>query len=282
VTGSTPEAQRAAAQPTVTAAVIARDEERSIGECLASVAWADERLVLVDAATVDGTRDVARQRGARVVQRAFDTFAGQRDAALGLASGDWVLFVDADERVSPALRHEILARVRQPGQCVGFWIPRHNVLMGRVVRHAGWWPDYQLRLLRQGHARYDPRRVVHEVPLLDGPAGYLSEPLLHLNYASLAEFFAKQERYTRLEARRWLATYRRRPRLRSLVGQPLREFWRRYVTLEGYREGGLGLVLCLSLAWYAGKAVWLARSGHSGPQLRHAGDAAHAKDELGQ
>jgi glycosyltransferase involved in cell wall biosynthesis len=265
--------------PTITAAVIARDEEASIGDCLATLAWADERLVLVDAATVDRTREIARERGARVAERAFDTFAAQRDAALGLASGAWVLFVDADERVSPALRQEVVARVSTPGECVGFWVPRHNVLMGRVVRHAGWWPDYQLRLLQQGHGRYDPRRVVHEVPLLDGPVGYLSEPLVHFNYRSLAEFFAKQERYTRLEARRWLATYRRRPRRRSLVGQPVREFWRRYVTLEGYREGGPGLVLCLSLAWYAGKAVWLARHGS---QFGHAGDAAHAEDELRQ
>jgi glycosyltransferase involved in cell wall biosynthesis len=261
----------------ITAAVIARDEEASIRDCLATLAWADERLVLVDAATIDTTRQIAHAAGARVAERAFDTFAGQRDAALDLASGDWVLFVDADERVSPALRQEVLARVATPGECVGFWVPRHNVLMGRVVRHAGWWPDYQLRLLQQGHARYDPRRVVHEVPLLDGPAGYLSEPLVHFNYGSLAEFFRKQERYTRLEARRWVATYRRRPRLRSLVGQPAREFWRRYVNLEGYREGALGLVLCLSLAWYAGKAVWLARRGS---QFGHAGDTPHAEDEL--
>jgi hypothetical protein len=156
--------------------------------------------------------------------------------------------------------------------------------MGRIVCHAGWWPDYQLRLLQPSHARYDPRRVVHEVPRLDGPAGYLSEPLVHFNYRNLAEFFEKQERYTRLEADRWLATYRRRPRLRGVLGQPVREFWRRYVTLEGYREGGLGLVLCLTLAWYAGKAVWLARrSGLDGsPELRHAGHAPHAENELGQ
>jgi glycosyltransferase involved in cell wall biosynthesis len=263
----------------ITAAVIARDEERAIGDCLSSLAWADERLVLVDAATVDRTREVARERGARVAERALESFSSQRDAALRLAHGDWVLFVDADERVSPALRQEILAKTNQPGECVGFWIPRHNVILGRVIRHAGWWPDYQLRLLRQGHAQYDPRRVVHEVPLLDGPVGYLSEPLVHHNYRSLAEFFAKQERYTRLEARRWLATYRRRPRRRSLLGQPVREFWRRYVTLEGYREGGLGLLLCLSLAWYAGKAVWLARRG---AQLGHAGDAAHTEDEVGE
>jgi hypothetical protein len=100
--------------------------------------------------------------------------------------------------------------------------------------------------------------VVHEVAIIDGNIGYLREPLIHLNYASLSEFVSKQERYCQLEAERWLATYGR-PRWRALLGQPGREFWRRYVTLEGYREGGLGLVLSLLLAYYAGKSIYLAR-----------------------
>ena len=112
-------------------------------------------------------------------------------------------------------------------------------------------------------AHFDPARPVHELALVDGPIGHLAEPLLHFNYASLNDFVRKQEQYCRLDADRWLATFGR-PRLRALFGQPAREFWRRYVELEGYREGGLGLVLSSLLAYYAGKAVLLARrSGHS-------------------
>jgi glycosyltransferase involved in cell wall biosynthesis len=242
---------------TLTAAVIALDEERMLPDCLDSVVFADERLVLVDAATVDRTREVARQRGARVEERAFDTFAAQRDAAILLAHTDWVLFVDADERVTPALRAEILGTIKD-AQCSGYWIPRHNYLMGRVIRHAGWYPDYQLRLLRPDRAHMDPGRPVHEVALIAGPVGHLREPLIHLNYRTLREFVRKQERYCGLEAQRWLATYGR-PRQRALLGQPLREFWRRYVRLQGYREGLLGLLLCALLAYYAGKAAYLAR-----------------------
>jgi glycosyltransferase involved in cell wall biosynthesis len=246
------------AQPvTLTAAVIARDEERMLAGCLASVAFADERLVLVDARTVDRTREIARQGGARVHERAFDTFAAQRDAALALARGDWVLFVDADERVTPTLRDEVERTLAAPG-ADGYWIPRHNYLMGRVVTHAGWFPDYQMRLLKRASTRFDPRRPVHEVPLVDGTVGYLSAPFVHFNYATLGEFVRKQERYCGLEAERWLVSYGR-PRLRAVLGQPLREFWSRYVTLDGYREGGLGLVLSAILAYYAGKAVVLAR-----------------------
>jgi glycosyltransferase involved in cell wall biosynthesis len=242
----------------LSAVVLARDEERLLGDCLASLAFADERLVLVDARSADRTREVARLGGARVEERAFDTFAGQRDAAMALASEEWVLFVDADERVTPALRDEVLRTLSTPNVHGGYWIPRHNYLMGRVVTHAGWFPDYQLRLLERRTAHFDPLRPVHEVALVDGTVGYLSEPFVHFNYATLAEFVHKQERYCSLEAEHWLLTYGR-PRLRALVGQPAREFWSRYVRLEGYREGGLGLVLSALLAYYAARAVYLAR-----------------------
>ncbi len=226
--------------------------------CLDSLQFADERLVLVDDRTIDRTREVARLHNARVAERHFDNFASQRDAALDLAHTEWVLFVDADERVPASLREEVLQTIAEPVTATGYWIPRDNYLMGRVVRHAGWFPDYQLRLLKRESVRFDPVRPVHEVPLLEGKAGYLQSPLIHLNYASFREFVRKQERYCVLEADRWLATYGR-PRARSLIGQPLREFWRRYVVLEGYREGALGLMLCATLAFYAGKAVVIAQ-----------------------
>lgn len=254
----------------LTAAVIARDEETLLPDCLASIAFADERLVLVDAATRDRTREVAAAAGARVAERRFDNFAGQRDAALRLARGEWVLFVDADERVPDALRNEVQRVIVAPTGRQGFWIPRENVLIGRIVRHAGWYPDYQLRLLLRSTARMDPLRIVHEQAIVEGSIGHLAHPLLHLNYRSLAEFISKQERYCGYEAERWLATYGR-PRARALVGQPLREFWRRFVTLRGYREGWLGLVLTAVLAFYAGKAIWLARR-----LAVQVGDSAHA------
>ena len=245
----------------LTAAVIARDEERHIAACLDTLAFADERLVLVDAATLDRTREVARLHGARVEENVFLNFAAQREAALQLACGDWVLFVDADERVTVALQEEVRRVLAQAVGKRGFWIPRHNYLFGRVIRHAGWYPDYQLRLLEKRAAHFDPIRVVHELALVDGPVGHLREPLVHFNYSNLGEFIAKQERYANFEAERWRATYGP-PRSRALVGQPLREFWRRYVELEGYRDGPIGLLLSLLLGYYAWKAVSLARSAH--------------------
>jgi glycosyltransferase involved in cell wall biosynthesis len=245
-------------RPRLTAIILARDEERNLPACLASVAFADEVLVLVDSATRDHTREIASARGARVEEQPFENFASQRDAGLRHALGTWVLFVDADERVSAPLRDEVSRRIAQPDGCRAFWIPRVNYLMGRQVRHAGWYPDYQLRLLERAHARFDPMRVVHELALVDGPVGHLEAPLVHFNYRSLGEFVRKQERYCRLDAQRWSMTYGR-PRARAVLGQPAREFWRRFVTLDGYREGPLGLLLSVLLAWYAARAVWLAR-----------------------
>jgi hypothetical protein len=193
-----------------------------------------------------------------VAERVFDNFAAQRDAALAIAEGDWVLFVDADERVSPLLRDEVLRRIANPAGNRAFWIPRLNQLMGRVVRNGGWFPDYQLRLLERAAAHFDPARVVHEVAIVDGQVGHLDQPLVHYNYRTLGEFVRKQERYCQLDAQRWVMAFGR-PRARAVLGQPLREFWRRFVTLRAYREGLLGLLLSVLLAWYAGKAVWLAR-----------------------
>lgn len=228
----------------VTAAVIAQNEAAHIEECLASLSWADARLVL-DGGSRDDT--ILRCGAASVLQRPFDSFARQRNYALEHVETEWVLFVDADERVQDGLAREIREAVT--GAPAGYWVPRKNMMLGRWVRHAGWWPDYQLRLFRRGAGRYDESRDPHEVLDLKGPSGYLKEPLLHYNYGSIGEMFARQERYARREART-LAARGAKPRLKSYLSRPAREFWRRYVGLEGYKEGALGVLLGLVMAWY--------------------------------
>ena len=227
--------------------VLTRNEEKNIGPCLESVAWADE-LIVLDALSEDKTVEIARTHGARVHQRPFRDFAAQRNAALELATHEWVFFVDADERATPELAAEV-RRVIEGEEPVGWWVPRRNYIFGRWVRHAGWSPDYQLRLFRRDRGRYDEAREVHELVLLDGPAGYLENPLTHYNYESLAQFFARQEVYIGYEAR---IMHRQglRARPHNFVLQPLREFRRRYVELEGYKDGWLGLLLSLLMAYY--------------------------------
>ncbi|MGE3273279.1 MAG: glycosyltransferase family 2 protein, partial [Chloroflexota bacterium] len=214
--------------------------------CVSSARLADECLV-IDDTTTDRIGPLARAAGARVEAVPWRGFPGQRNVGLALATGDWVLFVDADERVPPSLAREVRERVSDPGKYAGFWVPRRNVIAGEWVRYAGWWPDAQLRLLRRGGARYDESGVVHEVAELDGPSDTLREPLLHLNYESLDEFRQKQARYAALEARTlWERGIRPRPH--ALVLQPFREFKRRTVELRGASQGPLGVRLGLEMA----------------------------------
>ncbi|MFQ6015488.1 MAG: glycosyltransferase family 2 protein [Anaerolineae bacterium] len=238
--------------------VLTKDEEGNIQDCLATVSWADEVIVL-DSYSEDRTVELAQMMGARIHQRPFRDWGDQRNAALGLATGDWVLFVDADERVTPELAEEIKQLLREDvlgGKAgdsapkpVGYWIPRKNLIFGRWMRHTGWYPDYQLRLMRRGCARYDPARPVHELVILDGAEGCLENHLIHYNYRNLRQFFERQSRYTDFAAQ---ALFRQgvQVKWRNFILQPLREFWRRYWTWSGYRDGWLGFLLSVLMAYY--------------------------------
>jgi hypothetical protein len=230
-------------------AILTLNEEKHLPDCLASVQWADEVLVL-DSFSADRTLELARAMGARVEQRAFDHYAAQRDAALQMARGEWVLFVDADERVTDELRDEIQSLMTNHSLLnAGYWIPRHNLIFGGAVRHTGWYPDHQLRLVQRARARYDPQRPVHELVLLDGEAGILQGQLIHLNYETIDEFVRKQTDYAAYEAQR-LQLQGLHAKPHNFILQPWREFRRRYISLEGYRDGWRGLVLSVLMAWY--------------------------------
>lgn len=240
----------------LTAIVLTKNEERNISPCLQALGWAD-RLLVLDSFSEDGTVELAREAGAEVHQESFVNWSVQRNLGLRLAETPWVLFIDADERVTPELARELRCvlelnqKQRQTGQNppAGYWIPRRNYIFGRWVRHAGWSPDHQLRLLYRAKARYDEEREVHELVILDGPEGQLEQPLIHNNYENLEQFHAKQERYAYHQART-LHRLGVKVKARNFVLQPLREFHRRYVTWEGYREGWLGLQLSLLMAYY--------------------------------
>ncbi|NBT94032.1 MAG: glycosyltransferase [Chloroflexi bacterium] len=242
----------------IIACILTRNEARHIEACLTSVSWTHAQMV-VDCGSTDATVDLARARGAIVLHRDWDGWAGQRTFAINEAfrrGYRWIFFVDADERVPPELSTEATRVVEASDAAhaagdttspVGFWVPRRNIIAGKWVRHAGWDPDYQLRLFRTDRGRYDPARPVHELVLLDGPAAHLEARLVHYNYDDWQHFWIKQQRYARIEATARVSRgHRVRPH--NFILQPWREFWRRYVTLEGWRE-----FQTLRLAW-AGEA----------------------------
>jgi len=237
----------------VSVGVLARNNEHDIAECLESVAWADERIVILDPRDADRTEFIARAMGARVVPHTFKNFADQREFGLGLASHEWIFYIDTDERATPELAEEIL-RVIEDDSIVGWWVPRRNIFWGNEIRHGGWYPDYQLRLIRVERAHYDMTREVHEIVDLDGPDAHLENPLIHHNYRRIGEFAVKQQQYVALEAR-ILLKQGVRPRPWTYLTQPLREFWRRYVKLQAFRDGFTGLILSAMVAYYYGFRV---------------------------
>lgn len=231
-------------------AIIARNEERHITGALASVAdLAGEIVAVIDNRSTDATVDICRTFGARVYVEPWRGFPAQRNRALDLCTGDWVLFLDADERVTPDLAAEMRTVLTGEPRLAGFWIPRYNLFFGRRLRGGGWYPDHQLRLMCRTCARYDEARRVHEVAALDGPSGMLRHHLLHLNIERLDELWHKQRAYALQEAHT-LFTAKTPVRWRTFIGAPVREFYRRFVTLHGYRDGALGLFLCATMAYF--------------------------------
>lgn len=230
----------------LTSIVLAKNEETHLGGCLDSLRWC-QQVVVLDSLSTDRTVEIACQHGAEVAKRSFDNFAEQRNAAIELVTSEWVLFVDADERVSSQLAAEIQEAVENPG-CDGYWIPTHNYQLGRLVLHAGLYPDYHLRLFRKAKGRYDPAQKVHERVLLDGAEGHLKNPLIHISCENWAEFINHQRHYASLKAQ---VHFERgvKPSYHFVAG-PVLEFLRRYVILQGFRDGGHGLYLSLVFAYY--------------------------------
>ena len=236
-------------QPSLTAIIPTYNEEDNIEECLASVAWVPRRVVF-DCFSTDRTVELAREAGAEVIQHPFENYAQFHNAAMERVEGEWILFVDADERVTPELAAEIQAVLAEEHDEVLWWIPRYNYIFGRLTLGAGWYPDYQARLLRRGRVRWE--RPVHEIAVADGPQGYLKNHLMHHNYATLAEFIERQDRYVRYDAS---ILYQQgvHPHWYTPYSQAVRHFWWRFVTLRGIRDGLHGLRLSLLMGYYEAK-----------------------------
>ncbi len=242
----------------LSAVVLTKNEEKNIADCVASLRWADEAVVL-DSFSQDGTVEAAREAGAIVIQNHFQNYAQQRNAAMDRVEADWILFVDADERVTPELAEEIQSLLVEEREEVLWWIPRHNYIFGRLTKGAGWYPDYQPRLLRRGHVHWE--RPVHEIAVADGSEGQLDHPLIHYNYDDLADFKARQERYNEIDAR-ILYDEGVHPRIYTPYTQCLRQFWWRFVTLGGLRDGLHGLRLSALMAYYELKKYRCLRALH--------------------
>ena len=219
-------------------AIIAKDAAAQLPSCLASTAFADE-VVLVDSGSSDGTVELAARLGARVVQKEWLGYGAQKQFAVDAASHDWVLCVDADERVSPELCESILAELKAPRGFV-YAMPRRNRFLGRWLKHGEGYPDWSARLFHRAHARWGSESV-HEKVISDDPLLRLSGDLLHDSAETLERYLEKQNRYTSLQAESMHAAGQHANAL-QLVLSPLLRFIKFYLLRLGFLDGVPGLV----------------------------------------
>jgi glycosyltransferase involved in cell wall biosynthesis len=224
--------------------IITKNEAANMRDCLQSVAWADE-IIVVDSGSTDATVAICREFTPHVHVRDWPGFGIQKNRALDYATKDWVLSLDADERVTPELRAELEEAMRS-GAADGYEIPRLSSFCGRFMRHSGWYPDYVLRLFKRGTARFSDN-LVHERLILQGKTARLQSNLLHYSFNDLESVLRKMDQYSTAGAQMQL----QRGRKVTLPGAVLRGMWsfvRSYIIRGGILDGQEGFMLAVSNA----------------------------------
>jgi glycosyltransferase involved in cell wall biosynthesis len=257
----------------LTVTVITRNEATNIAAALDSVRWADE-IVVIDSESTDATVDIARRYTANVSVRPWPGYVAQKNFAAERARHDWVLSLDADERVSPQLAAEIRALLEGVPDADGYRIPRVAFHLGRWIRSTDWYPDYQLRLYNRQRGRWTGR-YVHESVRVDGRVGRLRGEIEHFAYRDLSHHLQTMDRYTSLAARQMFEEGRR-ARWVDIVVTPRLTFFRNYVLRGGFRDGMAGLVISAMNSYYVGlkfAKLWeLCSLSTSTPPVAGAGD----------
>jgi glycosyltransferase involved in cell wall biosynthesis len=233
----------------VSVTIITRDEAANIAAAIESVRWADE-IVVVDSGSTDATVEIARRYTDRVVVRPWPGFVAQKNFAAEQARHDWILSIDADERVPPELAAEIQALLAGTPTAAGYRIPRVTFHLGRWMRSTDWYPDYQLRLYDRRRARWKGR-LVHESVHTDGLVERLRAELQHYPYRDIAHHLQTMDRYTTLAAQQLFEDGRRAGWIDLLV-TPRLTFFRNYVLRGGFRDGMPGLVVSIMNSYYVG------------------------------
>ncbi len=224
----------------LSATVIAQNEAARIGDCLDSLRWVDE-IIVVDGGSTDGTQEICRAKGATLLEKAWSGYAAQKNYALDNATCPWILSLDADERVTEELRSEIAALLDRGPACDGYYIPRKNIFWGRQMRGRAFYPDHQMRLFRKEAGRFNDR-AVHESVEIRGQTGILRGALEHRSYDSVGDYLRRIEHYSALAA---LDMKRRgiRPGWAQLWLRPPARFFRNFFLKGGFLDGIDGFIV---------------------------------------
>lgn len=231
--------------PTISVIIITKNESHDIRDCLASITWVDEIIVL-DSGSADDTLNIAREFTKNVYSSVdWQGFGIQKNRALAYATKDWVLSIDADERIDTALQTEITEAVRSQNLNI-YFMPRLSSFCGQFIEHSGWRPDYVGRLFRRDSAQFS-NSLVHESLIYTGPAGYLTQSLIHLSYKNLNEVLDKMQSYAMLGAAE-LHAKNKRTSLLGAIGHGMWAFIRTYIIRLGFLDGAHGLILAINNA----------------------------------
>ena len=220
--------------------IITKDEEKNISDCLKSVEWADE-IIVIDAESNDKTVKLAKIFTDKIFTKKWEGYVPQKKYALSLASNEWVLSVDADERITPELKNEILNL--SPGNFAGYKIRRKNFLLGKEITSCGWGNDYQLRLFKKEKTDLTDR-LVHEGFTVDGKIGKLKNPMLHYTFSSFTEYFNKINYYTSLKAEE-LVKQKGKIGGWTIFSHTVSAFILFFINKRGFKDGVRGLIISL-------------------------------------
>jgi len=231
----------------ISVAIITKDEGANIRDCLESVVWADE-IVVVDSGSTDKTREICQNFKARFYSEEWKGFSRQKNSAIEKTRNEWVMSLDADERVTPALRQEIAKVLEQDPFCDGYYIARKNFFRGHWIRRCGWYPDFNLRLFRKSRGRFQ-ERTVHERVEIQGELSYLKNPLEHKTYRTLSDFLQRMDRYSTLAAKE-MQKEGREYRFYDAFFRPPFTFLQMYLLRAGFLEGYRGFLLSVLYSFY--------------------------------
>lgn len=231
-------------RPTLSVIIITKNEAELIGQCLESVKWADE-IIVVDSGSTDDTVNICRRYTDKVVVTDWPGFGPQKNRALAMATSDWVLSIDADEEVTPALAEEIRSTLCNSQELV-FKLPRLSSFMGRYIKHGDWWPDNIVRLFKRGHGQFS-NDLVHERLLHKAPAAQLRHLMLHQSTRSIEQLIGKINTYTSAGAARVQAAGKRAS-LGKAITHAIWAFLRGYLFKRGFLDGREGFIIAVTVA----------------------------------
>jgi glycosyltransferase involved in cell wall biosynthesis len=225
--------------------IITKNEAHNISDCLESVSWVSE-IIVVDSGSSDETVSICEKYGAHVFYNQWVGFGSQKNHALSLAKQPWILSIDADERVSPALREEIERALSSPSNCFAWKIPRLSSFCGQYIYHSGWWPDHVTRLFHRDHARFTDD-AVHERVIVNGITGILKEHLIHESILNFEQLLAKMNQYTTTGASMMNDKKISSSLFKALI-HGLWAFIRTYIIKRGFLDGKYGFILAVITA----------------------------------